>query len=128
MAMGWSAFIQYRIYSTGPNFSYIIKPCSTCQQYNNISLAWQVPSYIFMGISEIFGSITGLEYAFTQAPSSMKSIVISLFLFTTGIGSALNLALLPMMIDPKILWLYVSMSGLSLVAGLIFFLLFHNEK
>lgn len=81
-----------------------------------------------MGISEIFGSITGLEYAFTQAPSSMKSIVISLFLFTTGIGSALNLALLPMMIDPKILWLYVSMSGLSLVAGLIFFLLFHNEK
>ena len=127
-AMGWAAFVQHMIYTTGPNYDFTIKPCTDCQQFNNITVAWQIPSYIVMAISEIFAAATGLEYAFTQAPASMKSIVVSLFLFTTGLGSALNFALLPILADPKILWMYASLSVLALIVGVTFFLLFRHDQ
>lgn len=127
LAMGWTAFVQHLIYVTGPNYAYSTKPCPTCQSFNDISAAWQIPSYFFIAISEIFASITGLEYAFTQAPSSMKSVVMSLFLFTSAISSALSFALLPLIVDPKLLWMYAALAIVALITGIIFFLIFRNE-
>ncbi|CAF4706872.1 unnamed protein product, partial [Rotaria sp. Silwood2] len=93
--MAWAAVVQNQIYATGPNYSFLNELEEGQQKYNDITVAWQTPTYFFIAISEIFASITGLEYAFTQAPASMKSIVMSLFLFTSAIGSALNFALVP---------------------------------
>ncbi|CAF4173213.1 unnamed protein product, partial [Adineta steineri] len=95
LAMAWTAIVQHLIYSRGPNFNYETKPCSTCQTFNNLTVAWQIPSYLLVAISEILAVISGLEYAFTNAPSTMKSIVVSLFHFATAIGCILNLALVP---------------------------------
>ena len=64
-------------------------------------MAWQIPSYFLVAISEIFAVITGLEYAFMNAPPSMKSIVVSIFYSTKAVGSALNLTLIPVNVDPK---------------------------
>ena len=46
--------------------------------------------YILIAISEIFASITGLEYAFTKAPKNMRSLVMSAFFFMSAISSALG--------------------------------------
>jgi dipeptide/tripeptide permease len=46
--------------------------------------------YILIAISEVFASITGLEYAFTKAPKNMRSLVMSIFLFTTALSSAIG--------------------------------------
>ncbi len=127
IAMAWAAFVQHRIYSTGPNFDYS-KPCDGCQKFNNIVVAWQIPTYFFIAISEIFASITGLEYAFTQAPASMKSIVMSLYLLTSAIGSLLNFTLVPVTVNPKLLWMYASLSIMSFSVGILFFLVFRNEQ
>ncbi|UJR19089.1 hypothetical protein I4U23_022220 [Adineta vaga] len=128
LGMAWSAFVQHLIYTTGPNYTYINKPSSNEQQYNNITVAWQIPAYFFIALSEIFASITGLEYAFTQAPASMKSIVMSLFLFTSAIGSALNLALVPVTVNPKLLWMYAALAIESFVTGIVFFFVFRNDQ
>jgi len=47
-------------------------------------------SYILIAISEVFASITGLEYAFTKAPKNMRSLVMSIFLFMSAVSSALG--------------------------------------
>ncbi|CAF3732827.1 unnamed protein product [Rotaria socialis] len=127
IAMAWTTLVQHLIYVSGPNFNYTTKPCPTCQTFNNITVAWQIPSYFFIAISEIFASIAGIEYAFTHAPSSMKSVVMSFFLFTSAIGSALSFALLPITVDPDLMWMYASLSIVSFFVGIIFFLLFRTE-
>jgi POT family proton-dependent oligopeptide transporter len=57
----------------------------------------------------------------------MKSIIMSFFLFTSAIGSALNFALLPVTVDPKLLWMYTSLSIVAFVTGIIFYIVFRNE-
>jgi len=47
-------------------------------------------SYVLIAFSEIFASITGLEYAYTKAPKNMKSLVMAVFLFTSALASALG--------------------------------------
>lgn len=78
---------------------------------------------------EIMASITGLEYAFTKAPATMKSFIMSLFLLTSAFGSALAIALSPTAVDPKLLWMYTGLAVACFAAGVIFWLLYsrYNE-
>jgi hypothetical protein len=46
--------------------------------------------YVLIALSEIFASITGLEYAFTKAPRNMRSLVMSMFLFTSAVAAAIG--------------------------------------
>ena len=38
---------------------------------------WQVVPYLFLTAGEVMVSVTGLEFAFTQAPKTMKSTVMA---------------------------------------------------
>jgi POT family proton-dependent oligopeptide transporter len=62
---------------------------------NQVHVFAQVPAYILLALSEILISFTGLEYASTQAPSSMKSFVMALFMSTYSIGSLLAISISP---------------------------------
>ncbi|KAI6216830.1 Peptide transporter family 1 [Aphelenchoides besseyi] len=53
---------------------------------NGIKILWQIPQIVVITAAEILFSITGLEFSYTQAAPSMKSIVGALFLLTTAIG------------------------------------------
>lgn len=48
-----------------------------------------LPQYILITMGEIMFSITGLEFSYSQAPSSMKSVVQACFLLTTAVGNLL---------------------------------------
>ena len=52
-----------------------------------LNIAWQILAYILLTVSEIMVSITGLEYAFSQAPKSMKSTIMSIFFLTVFAGN-----------------------------------------
>ena len=54
------------------------------------SVAWQFISYLLITVAEIMISITGLEFAYTQAPRAMKSTIMSFFFLTITIGNALT--------------------------------------
>ena len=52
-----------------------------------LNIAWQILAYILLTVSEILVSITGLEYAFSQAPKSMKSTIMAIFFLTVFAGN-----------------------------------------
>ncbi|KAI9812581.1 MAG: peptide transporter ptr2 [Pycnora praestabilis] len=129
LAMAYAAIVQHLIYQAPPCYNAPLAcdaamlPDGTILP-NQIHVAVQTPAYLLIGLSEIFASITGLEYAFTKAPPSMKSFVMSMFLLTTAFGSALGIALSPTAKDPKLLWMYIGLAIASLIAGGLFWVLF----
>ena len=48
---------------------------------------WQVVPYLFLTAGEVLVSVTGLEFAYTQAPRSMKSTIMSFWLLTIAAGN-----------------------------------------
>ncbi|MBI4424758.1 MAG: POT family MFS transporter [Elusimicrobia bacterium] len=55
-----------------------------------LSVGWQVIPYLLITCSEIMISITGLEFAYTQAPRSMKSTIMSFWFLTVFAGNMLT--------------------------------------
>ncbi|KAH8763579.1 di/tri peptide transporter 2 [Diaporthe sp. PMI_573] len=128
-AMAYAAGVQKLIYNTGPCYEQVAACPAALREDgtyapNDIHVAIQAPAYLLIGLSEIFASITGLEYAFTKAPASMKSFIMSLFLLTNAFGSALSIALSPTAVDPKLLWMYVGLAVSCFCAGWIFWALY----
>lgn len=52
-------------------------------------IALQIPQIAIISVSEILISVTGLEFAYSQAPETMKSIITALYLITNAVGSLL---------------------------------------
>jgi POT family proton-dependent oligopeptide transporter len=52
-----------------------------------LNIAWQILPYIVLTVAEILVSTTGLEFAYTQAPREMKSVVQSLWLVNTTLAN-----------------------------------------
>ncbi|XP_052689476.1 solute carrier family 15 member 4-like isoform X2 [Crassostrea angulata] len=61
---------------------------------SSISIFAQVPQFALVGASEVFASVSGLEFAYSQAPSFMQGLVMGLFLMTSGIGNYVSEAIL----------------------------------
>lgn len=56
---------------------------------HKISVLWEVGAYILVTMAELCISVIGLQFAFTQAPTHMKSFITACFLFTVFIGNLL---------------------------------------
>jgi proton-dependent oligopeptide transporter, POT family len=61
-----------------------------------ISVVWQFIPYLIVTTSEVLVSVTGLEFAYTQAPRAMKSTVMGFWLLCVTIGNLLVVALAPL--------------------------------
>lgn len=59
---------------------------------NSIHMLWQLPQNIIMVASEVMFSATGNEFAYSQAPASMKSVVQAFWLLTTAVGQIIVIA------------------------------------
>ncbi|KAF2013328.1 peptide transporter PTR2-A [Aaosphaeria arxii CBS 175.79] len=129
LAMAYAAIIQYYIYKAGPCYEHPLCDASIVDgvaQGNKIHIAAQTGAYMLIGISEIFASVTGLEYAYTKAPPSMKSFVQSMYLLTNAFGSAISEALNPVLYDPAIQWMFVGLAVSSFIAGCLMWIIFHH--
>uniref|UniRef100_A0AAR2KKF5 Solute carrier family 15 member 2 n=1 Tax=Pygocentrus nattereri TaxID=42514 RepID=A0AAR2KKF5_PYGNA len=60
-------------------------------QPNNIHIAWQIPQYVLITAGEVMFSITGLEFSYSQAPASMKSVLQAGWLLTVAFGNVIVL-------------------------------------
>lgn len=61
--------------------------CDKIPQQSKVNILAQIPQFMLIGIAEIFSSISSLEFFYSQAPSSMRSVTQSVNLFTTALGT-----------------------------------------
>ena len=54
------------------------------------SIAWHILAYTILTASEVLISITCLEFSYTQAPNSMKSFIMGLFLLSISLGNIIT--------------------------------------
>ena len=51
------------------------------------SIGWQFLAYVVLTAAEVLVSITGLEFAYTQAPKKMKSFIMGIFFLGVSFGN-----------------------------------------
>jgi len=54
---------------------------------NSISVLWQFPQFLFIMIAEMLISVPGLKFAYTHAPSNMKSVLTAIFFINNALGN-----------------------------------------
>ena len=123
-SMAWAAGVQSYIYHHNPCGKHPSEglPNGDDCAPAPISIWVQSGGYVLLAWSEIFASITSLEYAFTKAPKNMRSMVQAFALFMTAIANALGEALISLSTDPLLVWNYGAFSVISFVAGCLFWL------
>ncbi len=89
---------------------------------------WQTIPYVLMTAAEVMISITGLEFAYTQAPKSMKSVIMSFWLLTVFLGNLLTAIIVKVKIfDEGTGGFFMLFAGLIFLAGLLFAALVRNH-
>jgi POT family proton-dependent oligopeptide transporter len=116
------------------HYIYKLSPCgyeaATCRDaddnvlFAEINVWVQAVPYVLVGISEIFTSITGLEYAFSKAPTNMRSFVMAINLLMNAFSSAIAQALVSLANDPLLVWNYGVVAVIAFVGGVLFWICF----
>ena len=76
----------------------------------------QIPVYVLIANSAVLALISGIEYAYSNAPRNMRSVVLAMFYLTVAFGGALAEALVPVSHDPWLVVNYGVATGLCVVA------------
>lgn len=125
-SMAYAAGLQKLIYTRGPCY----ESPRNCPDSNggkipnNLSVWVQTPSYFLLAFAEILGFTTLSEYSYSEAPKDMRSLVQALRQVTAAIGSALGMALSPVAVDPKVMYLYTGLAATMIAAAPAFWAAF----
>lgn len=95
---------------------------------NTVSAFWIAVPYFILTSGEILVSVTGLEFAYTQAPRSVKSSVMSIWFLTTAFGNLLaaTVAGLNPFDTPSVKFLF--WAGLTVITAVVFGMLGRSYK
>jgi POT family proton-dependent oligopeptide transporter len=84
-----------------------------------IWVGWQLIQYVLLTVGEVMVSVTGLEFAYTQAPRRMKSTVMGFWTLTVSLGNVLVVMLVGFKgMDPaRSFWIF---AGMMVAAAALF--------
>ena len=101
------AMLQARIQAVGPG---------------QVHVLWQIIPYLLITTAEVLVSVTGLEFAYTQAPRAMKSTIMGFWLLCVTLGDVLVAFLAPLekLSLATFFWIF---AGLMAAAAAVFSLL-----
>ncbi|HMI82781.1 MAG TPA: MFS transporter [Polyangiaceae bacterium] len=85
----------------------------------HVNIVWQSWQYFFLAAGETLVSVTALEFAYSQAPKSMKSTIMSVWFLTFSIGNLFTglIAKANPFQGAAFFWFF---SGITLVAAVLF--------
>ncbi|MFO0555661.1 MAG: hypothetical protein U0271_45205 [Polyangiaceae bacterium] len=88
-----------------------------------VHVLYQVTQYLVMTTSEVLISVTGLEFAYTQAPRRMKSTIMGFWLLSVTFGNVLVAFLSPMQKILSLSAFFWVFTGLMTFAAIVFTIL-----
>jgi POT family proton-dependent oligopeptide transporter len=128
ISMAYTTVVQKLIYHTGPCYDTPLACVAANDRAipNQISVFLQIPIYFGGALAEVFCLTTGTEYAYNNAPKSMKTLVQAIWLAMAGIGTCLALAFTPLTKDPHLVMMYAILTGLLGGATALLWVLFRR--
>jgi POT family proton-dependent oligopeptide transporter len=87
---------------------------------DKVSILWQLLPYALLTLGEVLVSATGLEFAYSQAPASMKGIILSFWYLAVTIGN-LWVLIVNAGVKNEAVSAYIAGSGVSLIGFQMFF-------
>lgn len=141
-----AAILQFVIVKKGTFIPNPIDPMTEMCVDGCVHILAQFPQYLVLTCGEIMLSITGLEFAYSQAPPSMKSVCQAAWLLTVAAGNLIVIFFNEMDFVRKVVsgskvkngyvnaWNFVMWSGILTIGALLFALLawryeyFENEN
>ena len=66
-----------------------------------MSIFYQFPQYLGIGLSEVFASVASLEFAYLAAPRSAQSLIMSLRFCSAGLSSFVGSAYVGIFVNVK---------------------------
>ena len=90
---------------------------------NTVHMLWQVPQYVIITVSEVMFSVTGREFAYSQAPVSMKSVVQAAWLLTIALGQIILIVVAETKMFSEQSSEFIMFAGLMLADTMVFIFL-----
>ncbi len=82
--------ISIGMFIAAVSFSIVAIMENRLQAGNHVHIIWQLFAYVILTASEVMISITALEFSYTQAPNSMKSFIMGLFMLSVSLGNLIT--------------------------------------
>ncbi len=79
--------ISIGLYITAGSFAIIAVAQAIIDGGGTPSILWQFFAYAVLTLAEVMVSITGLEFSYTQAPNTMKSFIMGLWMLSVSLGN-----------------------------------------
>lgn len=92
------------------------------QPEKSVSVLLQIPQFLIMSAGEIMVSITGLEFAYGQAPITMKGVIMAMWLLTVAFGNGIVI-LMSLFVkgDPYVLFWIFGVAMFVFALGFLYF-------
>ena len=85
-----------------------------------VEMVWQILPYALLTLGEVLVSATGLEFAYSQSPRSMKGVIMAFWFLATTIGN-LWVLIVNEGVKNEAVIAYIKTSGVSVLAFQMFF-------
>ncbi|XP_028409001.1 solute carrier family 15 member 2-like [Dendronephthya gigantea] len=85
-----------------------------------VPMFWQIPQYLAITSAEVMFSITGLEFAYSQSPPSMKSCIMAAWLLTVSVGNLIVVIFAEARFFYNMAYEFFFFAGLLVVVVIIF--------
>jgi POT family proton-dependent oligopeptide transporter len=83
---------------------------------SSVSFGWQMIGYVLLTLGEVLFSITGLEFAYSQAPRAMKSTIMGIWLLIVSLGNVIVAVTSKLELSQvQSLWLFTGLTGAAAV-------------
>jgi dipeptide/tripeptide permease len=92
-----------------------------------ISILWQFPQFLFIMIAEMLISVPGLKFAYTHAPTSMKSVLTAIFFINNAIGNLIVVIITQLNLFPQKTFEFYFYALLMVMAAVLIRFLSHGH-